>query len=273
MLRLIAAVALALLVTPAVARACSCGFGFEVLWPELGATEVPLNTRIWIAQLEEFEIPPLGEPLLHVFGETTALEFTTSTIDTGNGPLTVLTPLAPLAPMTRYELLDCAYVDCVDGTGGSLVTRFITGTTTDTAPPPRPVETGRDGDADRGGRTSCGKSAWARVEFTAEGLVVMQLDEGTLDPEALLGEVSIATLEDNATVGRGACFTGWPDWESNSATVRYGAFDLAGNFSGWTEPDTLTIGRGCGCRSDAPGAPSLLLLTVAALALRRRRRQ
>lgn len=272
MLRWIAAVALALLATPTVARACSCSIGFEVLWPEQDATGVPLNTRIWVAQFDEFEVPPLGEPLLRVFGGTTALDLTTSTIDTSNGPLTVLTPLAPLAPSTQYELIDCAYVECVDGTGGTPVTSFITGTAADTDPPPRPVETDRSGDAGGSRRDSCGKYKTATVRLDAEGLIVMNIGDVTFDPATLSGRTSVVTFDPEITVGRGACSTGWGT-SVDSAPVRYGAFDLAGNFSGWTEPDTLTIGRGCGCRSDAPGAPSLLLLAVAALALRRRRRR
>lgn len=269
MLRWIAAVALALLAVPSVAHACSCGFGFGVLWPEQDATGVPLNTRIWIADLNEIGVSQLGEPLLRVFGETTALDFTTSTIDTSKGPLTVLTPLAALAASTQYELVDCAYVECVDGSGGSLVTRFTTGTAADTDPPPRPVETDRSGDAGGSRRDSCGKFKTATVQLDAEGLIVMDIGDPTFDPATLSGRTSVVTFDPEITVGRGACSTGWPTSE-DSAPVRYGAFDLAGNFSGWTEPDTLTIGRGCSCRSDAPGAPSLLLLAVAALALRRR---
>lgn len=257
----VVALATVFALAPDVARACSCGIGLDLLWPAMGTQGVPTNTRLWVS-----EIASNGRELrLRVVDDVEELLYSTSVIRTAEGSLEVFRPYSPLAPNTRYELVGCYDDDC------EVITRFTTGDGPDLDPPPLPVETSRDGGADRRGRTSCGESAWARVEFTAEGLVVMQLDEGTLDPELLFGETSIATLEDAVTVGRGACYVGWPDWNHDAATLRYGAFDLAGNFSGWTEPDTLTL-DGCGCRSDTSGAPSLALLAVVAVTLRRRRR-
>jgi MYXO-CTERM domain-containing protein len=262
---LVVALAAVFTLAPAVARACSCGIGLELLWPAMGAQDVPTNTRLWVATVAFYG---LNQPRLIAVQDAQEVGFAISVIDTAEGPLEVYKPYSPLAPNTIYELVECYDEDC------EVITRFTTGDGPDLEPPPLPVETDRDGGAHRRNDTSCGKSAWASVEFTAEGLVVMQLDEGTLDPELLLGETSIATLEYAVTVGRGACYIGWPDWNHDSATLRYGAFDLAGNFSGWTEPDTLTLG-GCGCRSDAsdgPDVPAMALLGVVAVALRRRRR-
>lgn len=259
------AVAVALTVAPGVARACSCGSDFSVLWPEMDATAVPLNTRVWVAQPWEFE---LSEPRLRPVGVEDSLGFLVSAIDTREGPLTVLTPDMPLAPDTAYEL-----VDCLEGICDRVVARFTTGAAADGEAPSLPSETDRDGGADPRGLSSCGKSKWASVELSAEGLLVMEIGGGSLDPATLSGGTTIATLDPSITVGVGACYTGWPDADERALPVRYGVFDVAGNFSGWTAPDTLTLGSGCNCRSDAPATPSLFALAMVGLALRRRRRR
>lgn len=257
---MLAAVA-ALLATPSIARACSCGGDAPVLWPETDATGVPINARIWVGNNWFYEYT---QPRLRKAGEAVNLDFTVSTINTTNGPIVVYTPDDPLAPNTTYELAECTSETC-EATN----VRFTTGVGADLDPPPLPIEIDRHGDSGGSRRDSCGKYKSVDVVLDTEGLLVMQLDDGTLDPKTLSGTTSIVTLAHGVTVGRGACIMGWTS-DDDTATVRYGAFDLAGNFSGWTEPDTLTIG-GCSCRSAAPGAPATLLLGVAALALRRRR--
>ncbi len=263
-LSIVLAAAAALLAAPSVARACSCGGDPPVMWPTMDATGVPTNTRLWVGTSWLYE---LTTPRLRKAGEAVDLAFTISTIETSNGPLDVYTPGAPLAPKTAYELLACDSETC-----DAPQLRFTTGPDADLDPPPVPIEVDRSGDAGGSGLNSCGKYKSATVSLDAEGLLVAEIDGGMLDPLTLSGTTTVATLDAGIVVGRGGCFMHWPTSE-DSAPVRYGAFDLAGNFSGWTEPDTLTIGRGCGCRSDAPGAPAVLLLAVAALALRRRRRQ
>lgn len=260
---IVLAAAAALLAAPSVARACSCGGDPPVQWPAMEATGVPTNTRIWLGNSWFYEFTT---PRLRKAGEAVDLAFTISTIETSDGPLDVYTPGAPLAPNTAYELLACDSETC-----DPPHLRFTTGAGPDLDPPPVPIETERSGDAGGSRRDSCGKYKSATVSLDAEGLLVVEIDGGTLDPLTLSGTTTVATLDAGIIVGRGACFMHWPTSE-DSAPIRYGAFDLAGNFSGWTEPDTLTIGRGCGCRSDAPGAPALLLLAVAALAARRPRR-
>ena len=258
---LIVPLAVVFAIAPDVARACSCGIGLDLLWPAMDTQDVPTNMRIWVGETTSLGF---GRPHLRRVDDVEKVFFSTSVIRTAEGQLEVHTPTSPLAPNTRYELVGCYDEDC------EVITRFTTGVGPDLEPPPLPVELDRDGGGGGSRSSSCGKTRWASVAFTSEGLAVMQLDEGTLDPELLLGDTSIATLDHTTLVGRGGCHVGWPS-DDDAATVRYGAFDLAGNFSGWTEPDTLTLG-GCGCRSNASGAPALALLAVVAVALRRRRR-
>lgn len=269
-MRLAATLALALATTLAttlaatpVAQACSCDYSYTLLWPELDATGVPLNARVWASEygLDPYFLRVVGAPL------EMSVSYSTSRIDTVEGPLEVLTPDESLAPNTSYELVVCSEdieVVC------DVIGRFTTGADEDRDPPPLPIETDRDGDADGIGRY-CGKSRSVTLEVAAEGLLVVQIDEGSLDLQGLSGATTFVTRDASVHLGEGGCLRGWPG-SSNTASLRYGAFDLAGNFSGWTEPDTLRIGD-CQCRGDAPAAPAFLTLSVAALALCRRRRR
>ena len=78
-------------------------------------------------------------------------------------------------------------------------------------------------------------------------------------------------------VGSGPCTGGWPrsgDGAADSAPVRFGAIDLAGNFSGWSDPVNVQLPDGCGCRlgGAAPGASALWMAPLLGLfALRKRR--
>lgn len=248
---------------PAIARACSCGGDPAVLWPAMDANGIPTNTRIWIN--DGFSFYEFTRPHLRKAGETVDVDFTVSTIETSGTTMTVYTPDAALAPNTTYELMDCDSEMCE-----APYVRFTTGAEPDLDPPAIPVETNRSGESGGSRRDSCGKYKAAEVIVDAEGLLVMEIDGGSLDPKTLSGDTTVLTLERAITVGSGACLMHWPT-SDDTAPVRYAAFDLAGNFSGWTEPDSLTIGGGCSCRSDAPGAPPLLLLAVVALGMRRRR--
>ncbi len=265
-MRLAATLPLALATTLAatpVAQACSCDDSYTLLWPELDATGVPVNARVWASEygLDPYFLRVVGAPL------EMSLSYSTSRIDTVEGPLEVLTPDELLAPNTSYELLVCSEdieVVC------NVIGRFTTGADEDRDPPPLPIETDRDGDADAIGRY-CGKSKSVTLEVAAEGLLVVQIDEGSLDPLSLSGATTFVTREGSVQVGEGGCLRGWPG-SSKTASLRYGAFDLAGNFSGWTDSDTLQIGN-CQCRSDAPVAPAFFTLSVASLAFCRRRRR
>lgn len=238
---------------PAVARDCRCSRELAVVWPQNGASKVPINARVWVGSSIS-----LGSPQLRVVGEERGIAVSTSIIGANRGVIAVFTPHQPLAPNTTYEVVDCSDGECV------IRTRFTTGAAMDHDPPPLPVEVGRDGGA-------CGTAHWASVDVESEGLVIMQIEERPFDPAAISGIVAFAGFPGEIVVGVGECLSGWQLKSRESAEVRYGAFDVAGNFSGWTEPDSLHLGRGCGCRSDAPGGAAWSMLGLLALGLRRRR--
>ncbi len=264
MIRLSLSVALLVALAPAAARACSCAFGIDLRWPEDGEIDVPINARVWVS--DAFE--ELDDVQLRVAGETDAVAMTKATIATSFGDVAVLTPTSPLAPGTAYEVVACNTLDC-DHT----ITRFTTGADADEVAPAVPEETDRDGGAGGGAFDSCGKRRWVDVELDAEGLVVMEVGAESFDPAALVGPVTFIGLEHDIKVGRGGCLNGWPGDAGRDSTVRYGAFDVAGNFSGWTEVDSLRIGRGCQCSADAAGGPAWLGALVVGLVLRRGRRR
>ena len=78
-------------------------------------------------------------------------------------------------------------------------------------------------------------------------------------------------------VGSGPCGQ-WPlDRNVDTAEVRFGAVNLAGAFSGWSEPTTITLPLGCDCdlggaAGGAGGGASAAILGACLLLLERRRR-
>ncbi len=155
----------------------------------------------------------------------------------------------------------------------------------DHTPPALPIATPSD---QSGGPTWSVSRQELRFDFDLEigpsdeplGLIVgiLSADEDVdFDEEAADGVVSLIAHPDDSvlTVGRSSCGTNWPDAEEGDSTeLRYGVYDLAGNFSGWSEPITLTViePEGCSCSASASRsslfAGALLLL----VGIRRRAR-
>jgi hypothetical protein len=104
---------------------------------------------------------------------------------------------------------------------------------------------------------------WLTIAFAEEneGLIVADVDgEASVLPGGPSGRVSAAAVGQSLELGYGGCLEGWPHGE-RTATLRFGAFDAAGNFSGWTEPEEFSLG-GCGCRT-RPGrepVPAIMIL-------------
>lgn len=78
-------------------------------------------------------------------------------------------------------------------------------------------------------------------------IVVLDIEGGpALDAAALSGGLDDVKLmnapEGTAFVGRAPCVGNWPDAALGAATrVRFGAYDLTGAFSGWTDWKTVTL--------------------------------
>ncbi|MCH9682879.1 MAG: hypothetical protein K0V04_15690 [Deltaproteobacteria bacterium] len=111
------------------------------------------------------------------------------------------------------------------------------------------------------------------VEGQFEGILLVDIgQETTLDPEALEGEVGVVSVDTDFVIGH-ACVPTWADAQpGDSTTLAFASFDLAGNFSGWTEPEPVTVeDQGCQCRAGSSRPPvGTLALLLLGLWVRRR---
>lgn len=258
--------AAAVLLHPAPARACSCQVGFNATLPADGAIDVPTNTKIWIDGVLDCNGYPseMAPRLLDPDGAD--VPFTMTCLNSGNFYVQVLVlhPDAPLLPDTTYTVQPPTQIEF----------QFTTGAGTDDTPPEIPVEVDRAVEHTRAGpRDTCFNDAehWATLTVTGEAaLFVLDAGETTdLDPVAVAGTVAEVTAGDVLFLGSTACHgDNFPGGASRRAetTIRYGAFDLAGNFSGWSDPDPLSLG---GC-SVAPRSPAWWLLLLPLIGRRRR---
>lgn len=275
---------LAALLLPASAWACSCvephtnGY----VGPEFDATDVPTNTRVWLGG-SEGTVP--GEPdQLVPFGieseDGDLVLFTTTTLVSDWKTHVILTPDVELLPDTVYSV--------IRESDDAVVTRFRTGLGPDHDPPSVPQTLSvriHAESAQPEPPSSCGATDGVSVEFESDGAIVVGdlLGRATLDVDAIDGEVA----EHNDGGSRiwftnGGCSSAWEGLElGDVAEWQLGAFDLAGNFSGWSAVETAEVSVAAAAESaqaaacadagcDASGG-SLGLLIPLVLAGRRRR--
>ena len=221
-----------------------------VVRPQPGEQAVPLNTKLWLdgdtaTEINLYETPrevrlfagdsepvPLDEPV---------------SIDTPGSRLLVYTPTAPLQPSTTYELRNCAADEC-----DHLIATFTTATTTDATPPAKPqvdrvhLEDGNvifEGDF-------------------ADNILVIDDPDGTPEEPLITTQMIYAAGTPEQYALREA------DIYSDHR-LRFASYDLAGNFSGWTDEIPVeTEADEQGCRTTTP---TPWLLVILPLALRRRR--
>jgi MYXO-CTERM domain-containing protein len=253
---------LGVMALPRAVAACSCGFSNTLLAPSRGATDVPLNARLWVGGghdggLEFVLFGPEPEPLAARRG----------VIETTQGPLLVFTPDEIFEPHTHYELWQCAVMQCRER-----LLEFTTGDEVDESPPPVPELVGQSSERDDGAGIICPRSRWVELDVLHEGLLVIDHAERfdvDLSRDGALGEAYLITLDPNHELGDKGCSSGWPG--GREAEVRFGAFDIAGNFSGLGPPEVLELG--CGCRTDGSPPPIGVLAFSLLLALQVKRRR
>ncbi len=234
---------------------CSPTIGGGVAFPISGATDVPTNTKVW---------------LQHCSYRTRLLEAGGAEVShtlhcmnpTADFPTGVLEPHNDLRANTEYVIADYT---------GVSEYRFTTGDRRLVSPPPLPeveellIEHG----------TNC--EGWYHLAtYTLHGgernIFLMDVAETTdFDPKTFTGSVS-AISTDEIEIGSQPCtgadnFPGGASRRANT-TVRFAALDLAGNFSGWTEPEELSL---AGC--NASGASTVPTWCLVPLLLRRRRKR
>jgi hypothetical protein len=226
---------------------------------------VPTNARIWIgAGIGE---DGSGAPLAIRLTERPhgrEVPVTSGVLTSNFHRIHVLVPEA-LAPDTSYDVL---------GPEESLGA-FTTADGPDQTPPavPRLLETRIDVQSIG---VCCDCSPWRLAGFRTEhggfigvmdraetSFVAFELRAGTVT------DIAFTDLNGHGDprghlLGKNMCFTNWPEGGDGArTTVRFGAFDLAGNFSGISEPlDVQMPPFGCGCGQAGGGAGVVVLLAA-----------
>jgi hypothetical protein len=235
--------------------------------PAPGETAVPINARVFVERLSWAARPA---PVLKA-ADGTIVPVAEGALTFPAGSITVLSPNQLLEANATYKVV----------AGTEELGTFTTGTTSLTTTPatPRVVDTEQRSGTVAGGSpfgSTQYYSTYVTVEAAAPVIVVDIDTKATLDSAQVSGGVSHATDERQLDFqdDDSSCSInlGGP-----SASVRFGAFDVAGNFSGWSEPQEVTLPKdeGCGCANVAPSSASaggvcaLLLLAVWRFSLRR----
>jgi MYXO-CTERM domain-containing protein len=163
-------------------------------------------------------------------------------------------PLSDLEPAASYEAV-------YDDEG--FVTSFTTGAARDDEPPALPVVATEPFYEPASPTSSCGSFESRGMSFELED-VEPQRDLVAVDREGMAsvvdqpqGELFELRPFPIFLLGRAACVDNWPEVGPGASTsVRFGVFDLAGNFSGWGEEIDVMLeeepepaATGCGCQA------------------------
>jgi len=244
------ALALTLSLVPTAAHALYAPTStMTVVRPENAEQAVPLNTKLWLDAESATESSTYATPReVRLFaGEEPVPLDAPATIYTNGSALLVYTPTAPLQPATTYELRNCEADEC-----DHLIASFTTASATDDAPPSLPqidrayLENGK---------------VLLDADFAANILVIDDPD-GTPEEPLITGQLIYAA-------GTPEQYSLSEDEIYSDHRLRFATYDLAGNFSGWTDEIPVeTEADEQGCRT-TPASPWYLLLPL--LLLRRRR--
>lgn len=247
----------ATLALPGTARALSCGPS-HVNAPADEATGVPTNTLLW--GFGQYEAMPQGRlfgPDGEVPLDERSLPFARDTLSVSRMP--VLVPRFELQPNTRYQfLMDGVSPDAdevppfqVDFTTGAGPSRSVPA-----VPALLSSESGSFVETTRSGYQVVER--WLDLQFQQHAGILIG-DAGELATVTSLAELLLpapsasererapgeralywVTTREEMSVGVGSCLI-WPDTAQDRREARFGLLDLAGNFSGWSEPLTLTL--------------------------------
>lgn len=255
--------ALALLVTclvvlaPAPAEALSCLEPSSTLRaPEDGAVDVPLNALVWIGHHYVYRF----EPAILLDQEGAEVPSEPHVLESNGADYWIIVPDEPLDASTTYQVV----------LDDDVLSTFTTGEHWLEGPPPAP-EVGEElSRTNSGSSLSMGCAVVSvRLEVFHEGLLAVADigGEAKLSPALASGSVSEVLEDFESYIGRGCCYTTYSEAQGGGTTeVRYGAFDIAGNFSGWGEPVTITfpyrLAPSCavGSTSQSPLGTVLVLL-------------
>lgn len=250
MVRILPAAALALTLTPQLAAAHDEDPhpALTIVAPVDGDDDVPTNTLVWLDETSaEFTDDTSELRLLGPDGDE-ILVASTSEITTPLGAVTVWQPERELLPDARYVLWQCSQTACERQLG-----EFRTRSGPADAKPPVPTETRLVEAADL-----------ITTDADYHGLLVVAAGPDDLDADERTGDILSVGLP-----GEPIAFHAHQSINS----VHLGVYDLAGNFSGFTDPLALErekspVSAACAVHDDPPMS---LLTLVLLLALPRRR--
>jgi len=244
---------------PARALACSC-LGPGVTLPGPGAVGVPVNTAIWMptvqAQEQAWVVAASNEPVA------------TACINLGH--TTRCTPLTDLLPDTLYR-------------EPVLGMEFTTGSARDDAAPAPPAELDRRYYSSNGavyGDSCSSANPSGVVVLTLRGgdPIVVVDTSGSTDPAAPSGVVtelvafSGVARGNEAWIGTWACTNNRAVAPGDRFPLRVGAFDVAGNFSGWVPLKEAAVPYAPpGCASSTADGTLAAVVLLAVLLLTRKR--
>jgi hypothetical protein len=240
---------------PQRASALTCA-PLEFVAPVPNAVDVPTNTRVWCSS------DPLSveSPIVVTDSEGAVVSGTQTRLSFPGYGVWVFRPDSDLAPSSEYHAT-CPF------TYGSTIS-FTTGESATSGPPEVPDLSNKVLHASPD--TSWGASYYAQFPGVggADAIIVLDLaGSATLDAEGPSGHVADATprFTEGFLVGSYACGGNWPEAGLGaSTTVALGAFNLAGEFSGWSDTLPITLPTsytteepgGAGCHFGAAGGSS-----------------
>ncbi len=220
---------------PVQSDACSCGNGLISGWPFVGAPDAwPLNPRIPVSvHVSVGEAPDIRVALRDPDANEVAVSV--SLVEWESGHLAMVTPDSLLAPDTTYslEVASCSNAFC-----DRIAEEVRTGNAVDDEVPPLPqVEV--TGKAQYHSSGLCGAESWIGFSADYDGMLLVDVEgDATFDPATLSGYVNVVTDAQEFSLGVGMCQVGLPP-EGGNLTFRFGVLSAGGNFSGWTEPQTI----------------------------------
>lgn len=254
------AVSWVVLAVPRPAQCCSCP-GDEMLLPQNGGVNLPTNTAVWLSPA------PQENVLLTETGSGATQVLNCERV----GSAALCRAAGPLAPRTSFR---------VEPTG----TVFATGDDADDTAPNAPSDSARQYASSAGGgdSASCQSEEPSGSVFitlrSTEPIVVLDVGDAT-EAETPLGAVTAIKAvrpgdqDTGVVIGSGVCFFNRETRPEDRFPLRAGAFDLAGNFSGWVRLEDAHIpdaaGPGCACSGST--SAEVTWWVVAAMVMMRRR--
>ncbi len=263
---------------PASACACSC-LEPGATWfsaPEDGSVGVPTNTLVWVGGgmtrglfdgEDQHPIELVDTDGVVVPGSEARMRGASDIVD-------VFTPDFILDTNSTYSIR----------VNGQVRSTFTTGDMDDSEPPAIPTETQRNSWSEPpflpdGGMCGSGVASHGLgFSFDTEDSVLILLDNdarATIDGDNFEGTAPAITVHGSASIGNGfGC--GGDNWEGAApgarTDVRYAAFDLAGNFSGWSAEESISVSpRGCNAAGNSSPIGLVAFLGFAGLTAVRRR--